>query len=176
MRLLISAALMISTLLLAPAVADDRSPPFELPGVCSIDVPGPGFEWKVVKKLDGKSKGAVCMAKDSAATAVVVMIVEERASPQGNVRIATIGAHWDALAALKAKGYTDVREQPPTFALPIPETARYGLDAKTKDGTPAFVRGATVFRKNTYAFQVFSKKKDDAEKALDVLKTLKEPK
>src|SRR5206468_2251768 len=106
----------------------------------------------------------------------MVMIVEMRASETDAKRSATLKAHWNSLVGLKDRGYADLKGKPPSFEAPIPDRVHYAINARDKAGADSFIRGATVFGKQTYGFQVIAKSIVEADRLVAIINDLNEAK
>jgi hypothetical protein len=173
------AALAILALLLAGAgiAGDGKAKRFEITGICSIGSPGMGYDWKLLQTQDiGGTKAHICLCKNQDASGVMVLIVEMRTSDTDAKRAATLKAHWNSLVGLKDRGYADLKGKPPSIEPPIPDQVHYAIDAKDQAGADSFIRGATIFGKQTYGFQVIAKSLAEANRLVAAIKDLKETK
>jgi hypothetical protein len=105
----------------------------------------------------------------------MTLTVEHRNADSDVIRIATTKGHFNGLVqTLQRGGFTDLKGKSPSLDTPVPDRLDYGINCLKPSGDPAFLRCATVFGKNVYAFQVIADTEEEATFLYGAVDTLKE--
>ncbi len=161
---------------LSPEPKDPTGRPFIVPGQFSVNSPGNGFQWQLVRTLQFAGvDGRVYACTKEGSTSATTLTVEERTADTEGKRIATIKAHYNVLyQGLTGGGFTELKGTRPSLESPIPNRVSLSFSCRKPDGSPAFVYGLTVFGKNVYSLQVMAGTMEQTNEFIDIAKSFRE--
>jgi hypothetical protein len=163
--------------LTAATHADDPKP-FEVPGYFRVDSPGPGYAWKAVKTVDleGTRTRVFACVKEGSKSRVVITMQEKTTDTDARRSTAIKGHHNGMVETLKKGGFTAISGEPPSLKKPVANSVPFTIAANGPDGTAYTLKSATIFKKNTYLFQVSSDVRAEAERLFKLAETIREEK
>lgn len=169
---------MVASLIATPqlARAGDSDGSLTVAGQFSVKAPAQGYRWTKARELEQSGvKVAVYTATKAGSTAQVVLTVEYRKADTEGKKVTTLKGHWDGgWDALKKAGYTDLNGKKPSLEPPIPDQVPFVQVGKDPSGKPWVFAVVTAFGKNVYSFQVRAETEEEAQKLIEVAKSLKE--
>ena len=171
------AALVSVLCLVTVALAAEPPGGLDEKGQFSLASPGEGLAWKRVQETDQKGvKIAVYAAVKESSKSRIVLIVEHQHADTDPKKVARIkGAYNGMVHGLQQAGLKELKGAQPDLKTPVPKKVEFAFAGKDPEGQPAFARGAVVFGKNVYQFQVLAGSEDDAAAMMKAVDSLKEP-
>jgi hypothetical protein len=174
MRMGLASALVLSLAMASRAAEQPGG--IEEKGQFSVASPGEGLAWKKVQEAEQKGvKISVYAAVKENSKSRIVMIVEHQEADTDPKKVARIkGAYNGMVHGLQQAGLKELKGPQPDLKTPVAKKVEFAFAGKDAEGQPAFARGAVVFGKRVYQFQVLAGSEQDAVGMVKVVDTLKE--
>ena len=142
----------------------------------SLPSPGEGLAWKKVQEAEqeGVKLSVYAAVKENSKSKIVLIVEHQQVNTDGQKLARVKGTYNGLVHGLQQGGWTGLKGAQPDLKTPVAKKVEFAISGKDEQGKAGFARGAVVFGKNVYQFQVISASEEDAAAMAKVADWLKE--